>query len=623
MLNQDEKKLLYNINSNADLRAVPEQDIPELCREIREFLVENVSRTGGHLASNLGSVELTVALHRVYDPMKDRILFDVGHQSYVHKILTGRRDSFNTLRQIDGISGFPKPCESNADPFLAGHASDSVSLAAGMARARTLMHGQYDVVAVVGDGAMTGGMCYEGLSDLGASREAAVVVLNDNGMSINENVGGVARLLRRARTRPGYLRFKRTYRRVMKRYPHAYEELHRLKERIKAHILPSGIFDDLGFYYIGPVDGHDEKALESTLRWARDLRRPVVVHVVTVKGKGYAPAEADPQTYHGVGTFDPEYGVAAGSANDFSAQFGTSAIALAEKDPTVCAVTAAMEHGTGLSEFARRFPQRYFELGIAEEHAVAMCAGMAKQGLTPIFAVYSTFLQRSYDMLIENIGLMGLHVVLAVDRAGLVGQDGVTHQGAFDVAFLGTVPNLTLYAPASFRELDSMLSIAVREKTGPVALRYPRGGEGEYADDHSREDATILREGDDVTIVTYGITVNAALSAAAELSKSGIEAEVIKLNRLLPLAPELVRQSLCKTGRLVMAEEACRAGGVGALLLADAAENGITLRGARRLDLGSGVVKHGAVDALQHRLHLDAEGIAAAAKEIAYEKNPA
>ena len=623
MLNRDEKKLLYNINSNADLRAVPERDIPELCREIREFLVENVSRTGGHLASNLGSVELTVALHRVYDPMKDRILFDVGHQSYVHKILTGRRDSFDTLRQIDGISGFPKPCESNADPFLAGHASDSVSLAAGMARARTLMHGQYDVVAVVGDGAMTGGMCYEGLSDLGASREAAVVVLNDNGMSINENVGGVARLLRRARTRPGYLRFKRTYRRVMKRYPHAYEELHRLKERIKAHILPSGIFDDLGFYYIGPVDGHDEKALESTLRWARDLRRPVVVHVVTVKGKGYAPAEADPQTYHGVGTFDPEYGVAAGSANDFSAQFGASAIALAEKDPTVCAVTAAMEHGTGLSEFARRFPQRYVELGIAEEHAAAMCAGMAKQGLTPIFAVYSTFLQRSYDMLIENIGLMGLHVVLAVDRAGLVGQDGVTHQGAFDVAFLGTVPNLTLYAPASFRELDSMLSIAVREKTGPVALRYPRGGEGEYADDHSREDATVLREGDDVTIVTYGITVNAALSAAAELSKSGIEAEVIKLNRLLPLAPELVRQSLCKTGRLVMAEEACRAGGVGALLLADAAENGITLRGARRLDLGSGVVKHGAVDALQHRLHLDAEGIAAAAKEIAYEKNPA
>lgn len=622
-MNRTEKKLLYNINSNADLRAVPERDIPELCREIRDFLVDKVSRTGGHLASNLGSVELTVALHRVYDPMKDRILFDVGHQSYVHKILTGRRDSFDTLRQIDGISGFPKPCESNADPFLAGHASDSVSLAAGMARARTLMHGQYDVVAIVGDGAMTGGTCYEGLSDLGASREAAVVVLNDNGMSINENVGGVARLLRRARTRPGYLQFKRVYRRVMKRYPHAYDELHRLKERMKACILPSGIFDDLGFYYIGPVDGHDEKALETTLRWARDLRRPVVVHVVTLKGKGYAPAETDPQSYHGVGSFDPEHGINGEPPKDFSAQFGASVAALAEKDSTVCAVTAAMEHGTGLSSFARQFPQRYFELGIAEEHAAAMCAGMAKQGLTPIFAVYSTFLQRSYDMLIENIGLMGLHVVLAVDRAGLVGQDGVTHQGAFDVAYLGTVPNLTLYAPASFRELDSMLSIAVREKTGPVALRYPRGGEGEYTEDHSREDTTVLQEGGDVTIVTYGITVNAALSAAAMLSESGIEAEIIKLNRLLPLAPELVRQSLRKTGCFVMAEEACRSGSIGALLLADAAENEIAIRRARRLDLGSGVVKHGAVDALQHRLHLDAEGIAAAAKEIVHEKNPA
>ena len=521
MLNQNEKELLYRINSNADLRAVPERDIPELCRDIREFLVENVSHTGGHLASNLGSVELTVALHRVYDPMKDRILFDVGHQSYVHKILTGRRDSFDTLRQLDGVSGFPKPCESNADPFLAGHASDSVSLAAGMARARTLMHGNYDVVAVVGDGAMTGGLCFEGLSDLGASREAAVVVLNDNGMSINENVGGVARLLRRARTRPGYLRFKRTYRRVMKKHPHAYEELHRLKERIKARLLPSGIFDDLGFYYIGPVDGHDEKALETTLRWAKDLHRPVVVHVVTVKGKGYAPAEADPQTYHGVNPFDRKTGVTTVPANDFSAAFGASAIALAEKDPTVCAVTAAMEHGTGLSEFARRFPNRYFELGIAEEHAAAMCAGMAKQGLTPIFAVYSTFLQRSYDMLIENIGLMGLHVVLAVDRAGLVGRDGVTHQGSFDIAYLGSVPNMTVYAPASFCELDSMLSIAVREKSGPVALRYPRGGEGAYTDDHSREDSTVLRSGGDVTIVTYGISVNAALAAAETLSADG------------------------------------------------------------------------------------------------------
>lgn len=623
MLNPIDENILYSINSNADLRAVPEKDIPELCREIRTFLVENVSRTGGHLASNLGSVELTVALHRVYDPMKDRILFDVGHQSYVHKILTGRRDEFHTLRQLNGISGFPKPCESNADPFLAGHASDSVSLAAGMARARTVMNGSYDVVAVVGDGAMTGGLCYEGMSDLGASREAAVIVLNDNGMSINENVGGVARLLSRARTRPGYLEFKRTYRRVMKHHPHAYEELHRLKERLKNRLLPSGIFDDLGFYYIGPVDGHDEKALETTLRWARDLHRPVVVHVVTVKGKGYAPAENDPQKFHGVPPFDIKTGETEQTAKDFSACFGETVMELAEKDPTVCAVTAAMENGTGLCGFAKRFPRRYFELGIAEEHAAAMCAGMAKQGLTPIFAVYSTFLQRSYDMLIENIGLMGLHVIFAVDRAGLVGRDGVTHQGSFDVAYLGSVPNMTLYAPASFRELESMLSIAVREKSGPVAIRYPRGGEGSYTDDHSREDATILREGGDITIVTYGISVNAALTAAERLTACGVSAEVIKLNRLLPLSPERVRESLRKTGRFIMVEEACRPGGIGTLLLADAAENGVMLSGSRLLDLGSGVVKHGSAAELRHCLHIDADGITAAAKEILHEKDPA
>ena len=615
--------VLENIHSPADVKRLTEKQTELLCIELRQFLIEQISRTGGHLASNLGAVELTVAIHRVFDTSTDRLVFDVGHQCYVHKALTGRRELFATLRQFGGLSGFPKPYESVHDAFVAGHASNSVSAALGMARARTLQGEHYNVLALIGDGALGGGLSFEGLNDAGASGEPLIVILNDNGMSINENVGGVARLLRRARTRPGYLRFKRTYRRVMKKHPHAYEELHRLKERIKARLLPSGIFDDLGFYYIGPVDGHDEKALETTLRWAKDLHRPVVVHVVTVKGKGYAPAEADPQTYHGVNPFDRKTGVTTVPANDFPAAFGASAIALAEKDPTVCAVTAAMEHGTGLSEFARRFPNRYFELGIAEEHAAAMCAGMAKQGLTPIFAVYSTFLQRSYDMLIENIGLMGLHVVLAVDRAGLVGRDGVTHQGSFDIAYLGSVPNMTVYAPASFCELDSMLSIAVREKSGPVALRYPRGGEGAYTDDHSREDSTVLRSGGDVTIVTYGISVNAALAAAEMLSADGIRAEVIKLNRLLPLAPETVRESLRKTGRFIMAEEACRSGSLGTLLLADAAANGISLRGARLLDLGSGVIKHASVRELQHCLHLDADGIAAAAKEILHEKDPA
>ena len=434
--------ILESIKNNEDLRAVPGEKIPALCGEIRRFLVDKVSQTGGHLASNLGAVELTVALHRVYDPEKDRILFDVGHQAYVHKILTGRMERFDTLRQMDGLAGFPKPSESPADPFVAGHASDAVSLAMGMARARTLMGEDYDVVAVVGDGAMTGGLCFEGLSDAGGSDEPLVIILNDNGMSINESVGGISSMLRRARMKPGYIHFKQLYRRVMKRVPWLYSVTHKLKESIKSRLLPPGVFDDLGFYYIGPVDGHDEAKLEKMLLWARELREPVLIHVVTVKGKGYAPAEELPQLYHGVEPFDPAVGVVTTAADDFSACFGRAAVRLAEQDERVCAVTAAMESGTGLDTFAARFPDRFFELGIAEEHAAAMCGGMAKQGMKPIFAVYSTFLQRSYDMLLEDVGLLGLHVVFAVDRAGLVGKDGATHQGTFDVAFLSSVPGM-------------------------------------------------------------------------------------------------------------------------------------------------------------------------------------
>lgn len=612
--------ILEKIKTNEDLRALPAKDVPALCSEIRSILVDGVSRTGGHLAANLGAVELTVAIHRVYDPFRDRILFDVGHQAYVHKILTGRMDRFDKLRCLDGLAGFPKPEESEADPFAAGHASDAVSLAMGMARARTLTGGDYDVVAVVGDGAMTGGMCFEGLSDAGGSDEPLVVILNDNGMSINESVGGVSSMLRRARMKPGYIRFKQAYRKAMKRLPWLYLATHRIKEKIKNHLLPPNVFDDLGFYYIGPVDGHDEARLEKALLWARELREPVLLHVVTVKGKGYAPAEELPQLYHGVDVFDPSVGVVPKAADDFSACFGRTAVRLAERDGRVCAVTAAMESGTGLETFAARFPDRFFELGIVEEHASAMCAGMAKQGMKPIFAVYSTFLQRSYDMLLENVGLMGLHVVFAVDRAGLVGKDGATHHGTFDVAFLSSVPGMTIYAPASYAELDSMLEIALEEETGPTALRYPRGGEGAYREDHSREAATRLREGGDITIVCHGILTNAALAAADILSHEGVAADVVKINRILPLPEELLLASLRKTGRLLAVEDVCREGSVGSHALALAAENGVALSGVRRLDLGDGVVSHGDVAALQHRLGLDAEGICRAARELLHEK---
>ncbi len=612
--------LLRGISSNADLRAVKSEDIPRLCGEIRQFLVEKVSRTGGHLASNLGAVELTVALHRVYDPEKDRILFDVGHQAYVHKMLTGRMDRFDTLRQKDGLSGFPKPEESPADPFIAGHASDAVSVALGMARARTLLGEDFDVVAVVGDGAMTGGLCYEGLSDAGASREPMVIILNDNGMSINKNVGGIARLISRARIRPGYFRFKRVYRRFMRKFPGLYKFFHRIKESVKHRLLPQGMFDDMGFYYLGPVDGHDENALESAIRWGRDLHSPVLIHTVTVKGKGYPLAEAAPELYHGVDKFDPAEGLCANGKETFSSCFGKAVTRLAEQDSTICAVTAAMELGTGLEHFSSRFPQRFFELGIAEEHAVAMCAGMAKQGLLPVFAVYSSFLQRSYDMLIEDVGLQGLHVVFAVDRAGIVGRDGVTHQGSFDVAFLGTVPGMTVFAPSSFAELEGMLRRALYDETGPAAIRYPRGAEGAYKDDHSGENTSVLRAGNDVTLVCCGSTVNACLSAADALSRQGIGCELIKINRVVPLDADAVLKSLEKTHGLVVAEDACEPGSTGSRLLAMAACRGVVPDSVRLLDLGSGVIPHGSVEELMEDLHLDAPGIEAAVMEVLREK---
>lgn len=608
--------ILGSVRDNGDLRSLPADKIPELCADIRDFLIKNVSRTGGHLASNLGVVELTVALHRVYDPYSDRILFDVGHQSYVHKMLTGRKEEFDTLRSFGGLSGFPSPGESKADPFLAGHASDAVSVAAGMARARTLLGEKYDVVAVLGDGAATGGLSYEGLCDLGASRERAVVILNDNGMSIKRNVGGIARLLSSARMKPFYFAFKRAYRRTLKNAPRLYLALHKIKEWLKHKLLPSGLFEDLGFEYLGPIDGHDEAALESAIRWAKELGVPVLVHVVTKKGKGYPPAEDSPDLYHGVDPFLPEQGVSASDKRDFSACFGQALTELAASDRRICAVTAAMEQGTGLESFAARYRDRFFELGIVEGHAVAMCAGMAKQGLLPVFAVYSSFLQRAYDMLLEDVGMMDTHVVLAVDRAGTVGRDGVTHQGAFDVAYLSSVPNMTLYAPASFAELRSMLKRALYHTEGPAAIRYPRGGEGEYTDDHSGEPCSVLRRGTDVTLVCHGILVNAVLRAAEELEKDGVSAEVVKINRIRPLDSAPVMDSLRRTGRLVAAEDACRAGSVGSRLLESAAAEGVCLRGARLLDMGSGVVPHGKPEELYRLLHLDAQGVVSAVKEV-------
>ena len=587
--------------------------LKSLCGEIRKFLVDQVSATGGHLASNLGVVELTVAIHRVFDTSKDRLVFDVGHQSYVHKLLTGRADRFPTLRQLDGMAGFPKPSESIHDAFIAGHASNAVSVALGMARARTLQGENYNVIALMGDGALTGGLAYEGLNDAGSTGEPLIVILNDNGMSITPNVGAMAKHLSNIRNRPSYYELKKAWRSATKTTAVGralYNGVHHFKEGMKKRLISSNMFNDMGFEYFGPVDGHDVEKLTWQLRQARDLKKPVILHVITQKGRGYAPAEENPDLFHGVGPFDPKTGAsAAGKKPCFSDTFGRTLTALADADPRICAITAAMQNGTGLDPFAEAHPERFGDAGIAEGHAVAMAAGLAKQGMIPVVAIYSTFLQRAYDMLIHDVAILNLHVVLAVDRAGLVGADGETHHGVFDVGFLRQVPGMTILCPANQKELAAMLKKAVLEMDGPVAVRYPRGGDGRY-----QELCTdpVLRPGTDLTLCAYGTLINPVLDAAELLSREGIEAEVVKLNCIRPL-DEVCRISAQKTGALLMAEECLTHGGVYDELAADPALAGVKKRG---LDLGTRFIPHGAVPELLRRAGLDAASICRAAQEL-------
>lgn len=607
--------ILERINSSNDIKKLPEEELEPLCQELRDYMISSISRTGGHLASNLGAVELTVALHRVYDTSRDRVVFDVGHQSYVHKIITGRRDSFCTLRQHGGLSGFPKPYESEDDAFIAGHASNSVSVALGMARARTLSHADYDVAAIIGDGALSGGLAYEGLANAAASGEPLVVILNDNNMSINENVGGTAHLLESLRVRPGYISFKRWYRDVFTKLPGLYKFNHAIKEWLKKRLLPGNVFSGMGMYYLGPVDGHDISKLETVIRWARELRKPVLVHVVTKKGKGYKYAEEHPEKFHGVGRFDIETGELHDSGDCFSAKMGESLSRLADNDGRIIGITAAMSSGTGMDVFSAAHPDRFFDVGIAEGHAVSMAGGMAKQGMVPVFAVYSSFLQRGYDMLIHDVALQNLHVVFCVDRAGLVGSDGETHHGVFDVSYLSSVPDMTVLCPASYAELETMLRAAIYDINGSVAIRYPRGGEGKYTACNTAPE-TLLREGRDVTLVCYGIMTNEVLDAAERLAAEGISAEVIKLSMIKPPDFDLVMRSLRKTGKLLISEDVCEAGCVGSRILEEAAISEIDIRAAKLLNLGEGIVPHGTVAELLHDFGLDADGIVSAAMEM-------
>ncbi len=613
--------ILEKIHGPEDVKALTRAQTDLLCRELHTFLLESVSKTGGHLASNLGAIELTVAIHRVFDTSRDRLVFDVGHQCYAHKALTGRREEFSTLRQYGGLSGYPKPGESVHDAFVAGHASNSVSVALGMARARTLLGEDYSVLALIGDGALSGGLAYEGLNNAGASGEPLIVILNDNGMAISRNVGAVSLHLSRLRNKPAYYEFKKNYRRVLlKSRPGkaVYHFNHELKNGLKSALLPNAtLFEDMGFSYIGPVDGHDVRQLENALEWARELKCPVLLHVRTVKGKGYAPAESEPDKWHGVGPFDVATGAAkkAGGAS-FSSVFGEALCELAAEDRRVCAITAAMESGTGLTGFAERFPKRFFDVGIAEAQAAAMAAGMAKQGMIPVFAVYSTFLQRAYDQLIHDTALSNLHVVFAVDRAGLVGADGETHHGIFDATFLSDIPNMTVLCPASFAELRAMLRRAVLELDGPVAIRYPRGGEESYHDENSAGAFAQLREGSDVTLCAYGTMIGEALGAAELLERQGVSARVIKVNCISPFRDADIRKIFAGTKKLIVAEECASVGCVGQRIAAILTEEGTPLEKLYLCNLGKVFPQHGSVTQLREALRIDAKSIAEKATEV-------
>lgn len=597
-----------------------DQQARQLCQQLRVQMIQTVSKTGGHLASSLGVVEILVAVHRVFDLDVDRLVFDVGHQCYAHKLLTGRGSAMNTLRKFGGLSGFPKPHESRADAFIAGHASNSVSVALGMARARTVNKEDYSVLALIGDGALTGGLAFEGLADAGSSGEPLIVILNDNGMSITKSVGGVAAHLSQQRLKPQYLHLKKLYRSVTGKNAvgqAVYKVTHRAKKMVKDAILGYSMFEDMGFTYLGPVDGHDVSYLTRMLRYAKELNCPVLLHVKTVKGKGYTPAERQPDQFHGVGPFDVEKGLAvskAGGAN-FSSVFGETMCQLAEEKPELVAITAAMRLGTGLDEFARRYPQRFFDVGIAEGHAVAMTGGLAKQGALPVFAVYSTFLQRGYDMLIHDMALQNLHGILAVDRAGLVGEDGETHHGVFDVGFLSTVPGMQILCPASFAELRAMLRHAVCEMSGPVAIRYPRGGEGQWTQMAGVDGTTVIQEGTDVTLVAYGTMVDQMLQAAQLLEQRGHSVAVVKLNSIRPLDMGPIRRLCEQTGRLIVAEECNDSGCVGRTIISELALAGVPVKAAL-VNLGDQFVPQGSVAQLREMTGIDGAGICQKAMEV-------
>ncbi len=574
--------ILPTIDGPGALKRLGLDDLQRLCGELRDEIVTAVARNGGHLGASLGVVELTVALHTVFDSPRDKILWDVGHQAYGHKLLTGRREAFFTLRQKGGIGGFPRRGESEHDAFGVGHASTAISAALGYALARDARGESHRVIAVVGDGALTGGLAYEGLNNAGQSKTDLTVILNDNEMSISPNVGAIAKHLTRITSGRVYTRLEGGVWELLGRGPYGRKVqilAGRVKEGLKRLVVPTILFEELGFKYFGPIDGHDLPTILKTLRSVREIRGPVLVHLITEKGKGYAFAEQDRFKYHGVGRFDKEEGIKAVPAPvpTYTSVFGDCLTKLARRDPRIHAITAAMPEGTGLSAFREEFPDRFYDVGIAEQHAVTFAASLACAGLRPVVAVYSTFLQRAFDQLIHDVALQNLPVVFAVDRSGLVGEDGPTHHGAFDLTFLRMIPNLTLMAPKDEDELQHMLATALAREDGPCALRYPRGnGLGVELADEPRPlplgRGEVLREGDDLCLLAVGAMVQPALEAAQWLQRSGLRASVVNMRFIKPLDEDLLSAVWDRHRLIATVEESARLGGFGAAVLEWAAD---------------------------------------------------
>lgn len=605
---------LDKIQSPSDVKRLDPKELEALAGEIRAVLIDTVSQNGGHLASNLGVVELSIALHRVFDSPKDKIIWDVGHQVYAHKLLTGRYADFSTLRQENGLSGFSNPNESEHDLFFSGHSSTSIAAALGVATANALSGDKHTAIAVIGDGALTGGLAYEALNNAGRSGKRLIVILNDNEMSISKNVGSVARYLAVLRSKPGYYRLKARTETVLQKIPligrPLAEHIFQLKTRIKNRIYKSTFFEELGFLYMGPIDGHNIEQLTEALESARLANRPVLLHINTVKGKGYDYAEKAPGKYHGISKFNIDTGEPLISGANFSEEFGKFLCEVAGNDKRICAITAAMSLGTGLEAFRKSYPTRFFDVGIAEEHAVTFSSGLARGGMIPIFAVYSSFLQRGYDQIVHDCAMQGLHMLLAIDRAGFVGEDGISHHGLLDAAFLNGIPNVTVYAPSTYRGLKHAFIQGIYHKDGPVAVRYPRGQEMPVPESTEESFSEFEVYGDlqaDRLLVTYGRIFGNAVKACDALLKSGTSCAVLKLNQIVPI-PKAAVEAVPDSARVFFFEEGIRSGGIGETFGARLLERGFS--GQFTLTaVPDEFVPHASVASQLKRYHLDAEGM--------------